>query len=99
MTNNKEKPTRLVDHIPLQAIRTISLTFQEQEHTILDCPPEVFDEFVSQYTEVEEVNRKLWSSFQRWRVINFLIDDGALEVAGGKLVELPEVELVAQEGA
>jgi len=59
----------------------------------------VFDTFVSQYTEVEDVNRQVWSSFQRWRVINFLLADGALEVENGKLVEVPEVEMVAQEGA
>lgn len=93
MTNSKEQPTKLVDHISLQAIKTISLTYQEQVHTILDCPVEVFDAFVCQYSEVENVNRKLWSSFQRWRMINFLIDDGALEVVDNMLVEVDESEV------
>ncbi len=99
MTSSKQQATKLVEVIPLQAIKTISLSFQEQAHTILDCPVDVFDTFVSQYTEVEDVNRQVWSSFQRWRVINFLLADGALEVENGKLVEVPEVEMVAQEGA
>ena len=101
MTNSKAQSTKLVDHIPLQAIKTISLSFQEQEHTILKCPPEVFDEFIAQYTEVEDVNRKLWSSFQRWRVINFLIEEEVLVVENGVLTEVPEVQeaVLAQEGA
>ena len=105
MTNSKAQATKLVDHIPLQAIKTISLSFQEQVQTILKCPPEVFDAFISQYTEVEDVNRKLWSSFQRWRIINFLIDDEALEVHDDMLVEVetdkPEVQeaVLAHEGA
>jgi hypothetical protein len=53
-----------------------------------------------QYTEVENVKPKQWDDlFMRWRLINFLIDDGALEVENGKLIELPEGELAAQEGA
>jgi hypothetical protein len=100
---SKQAATKLVEVIPLQAIKTISLSFQEQEHTILKCPPEVFDAFIAQYTEVEDVNRQKWSSFQRWRVINFLLDDGALEVEDGKLVEVEESEVqeavLAQEGA
>ena len=99
MTNSKQNSTKLVETIPLRAIKTISLNFQEQVHTILDCPIETFDAFVSQYSEVENVNRKIWSPFQRWRMINFLIDDGALEVENDMLVEVPEVALVAQEGA
>ena len=103
LTNSKQQEgtpvTRLVEVIPLQAIKTISLDFQGQVHTILSCPVDVFDAFVCQYSEVENVNREVWSPFQRWRMINFLIDDGALEVENGVLIELPEVELVAQEGA
>lgn len=105
LTNNKQSQvTKLVEIIPLQAIKTISLDFQGQVHIIRDCPVEAFDAFVSQYTEVEDVNRKLWSSFQRWRVINFLIDDGALEVQDNLLVEVNELEVerqpvAAQEGA
>ncbi len=92
LTNNKQQATRLVEIIPLQAIKTISLSFQEQVHTIRECPVEVFDAFVSQYVEVESVNREVWSSFQRWRVINFLLDDGALEVESDMLVEVQDVE-------
>lgn len=100
MTNSKQQGTKLVDHIPLRALRAISLSFQEQEHTIADCPSEVLEAFVTQYMEVENITKKQWDDlFMRWRMINFLIDDGALEVENGALVELPEVELVAQEGA
>jgi hypothetical protein len=87
-----------VDHIPRQAIKTISLSFQGQEHTIHSCPVELFDAFVEQYTEIGDVNRKLWSPFQRWRVICYLIGDGALEVENGVLVEVQELE-PAREGA
>lgn len=89
-----------MEHLPLPELKTTSLTFQEQEHIIADCPPEVFKAFIEQYTEVENVSPKQWGDiFMRWRMVNFLIDDGALEVQNGALVELPEVELVAQEGA
>ena len=98
MTNNKQQGTKLVDHIPLQDLKAISLSFQEQEHTIADCPSEVLKAFVEQYMEVEDVKPKQWDDlFMRWRMINYLIDDGALEVENDMLVELPEVELVAQE--
>jgi len=89
-----------VEHLPLPELKTTLLTFQGQEHTIADCPSEVLKAFVEQYTEVEDVKPKQWDDlFMRWRLINYLIDDGALEVENGTLVELPEVELVAQEGA
>ena len=91
MTNNKQQQgTRLVDRIPLQALKTISLGFQGQEHTIRDCPANIFDAFVCQYSEVEDVNREVWSPFQRWRIINFLLEDKALEVGGDMLVEVDE---------
>lgn len=107
LTNNKQSQvTKLVEIIPLQAIKTISLDFQGQVHTIRDCPVEVFDAFVSQYSEVENVNREVWSNFQRWRVINFLLEDGALEVKDNILVELEVVQsevqrqpVAVQEGA
>lgn len=99
MTNDKQQATKLVDHIPLQAIKTISLSFQEQVHTIRDCPVDLFDAFVAQYVEVENVNRDVWSAFQRWRVINFLIDDGVLEVENDMLVEVEVEREPAQEGA
>ena len=100
LTNDKPQATKLVDHIPLQAIKTISLSFQEQVRTIRDCPVDLFDAFISQYVEVESVNRKLWSPFQRWRVICYLLDDGALEVENNMLVEVQETALEpAQEGA
>ncbi len=92
MTNNKQQQgTRLVDRIPLQALKTISLGFQGQEHTIRDCPAEVLSAFVMQYTEVENIRPKQWDDlFMRWRIINFLIDDGALEVQNNMLVEVQE---------
>ncbi len=100
LTNSKQQGTKLVDHISLQALKTISLTFQEQEHTIADCPSEVLEAFATQYMEVENITKKQWGDiFMRWRLINFLIDDGALEVENDMLVELPEVQLVTQEGA
>ena len=98
LTNSKAQGTKLVDHIPLPALKTISLHFQEQEHTVRDCPSELFEAFVRQYTDVENITN--WDDiFMRWRVINFLIDDGALEVVDSTLVELPEVATWAQEGA
>lgn len=61
---------------------------------------------MSQYSEVENVNREVWSNFQRWRVINFLLEDGALEVKDNILVELEVVQsevqrqpVAVQEGA
>jgi len=92
LTNNKQQQgTRLVDRIPLQALKTISLGFQGQEHTIRDCPAEVLSAFVMQYTEVENIRPKQWDDlFMRWRIINFLIDDGALEVQNNMLVEVQE---------
>ena len=99
MASQQQQGTKLVDHIPLAALKTISLNFQGQVHTIRDCPVELFDAFVAQYTDIENVNREEWELFMRWRVINHLIDDGALEVQEGILVELPEVATWAQEGA
>ena len=100
MTNDKQG-TRLVDHIPLQALRTISLRFQEQEHTISDCPSELLQAFVMQYTEVENIKPKQWDDlFMRWRLINFLLDEGVLEVQDNMLVEVQEPAAeAAQEGA
>jgi len=44
-----------------------------------------------QYTEVENIRPKQWDDlFMRWRIINFLIDDGALEVQNNMLVEVQE---------
>jgi hypothetical protein len=94
LTNNKPQATRLVEVIPLAAIKTISLTYHEQVHTIRECPPEVFDAFVLQYLDdsegdaISSVNREVWNPFQRWRMINFLLDDGALEVEENMLVEV-----------
>ena len=52
-----------------------------------------------QYTEVDNLRPEQWGDiFMRWRIINFLIDDGALEVENNMLVEVPELEPV-QEGA
>src|SRR5260221_3003225 len=82
LTNNKQQATKLVEIIPLQAIKTISLSYQGQVHTIRDCPVEAFDAFVCQNSEVDDVTREVWSSFQRWRMINFLLEDKALEVEG-----------------
>ncbi len=97
---SSKQGTRLVEHLPLPELKTTLLIFQGQEHTIAECPSEVLKAFVEQYSEVEDVSEKQWGDiFMRWRIINFLIDDGALEVENGALVELPEVELVAQEGA
>ncbi len=101
MTNNKQQQgTRLVDRIPLQALKTLSFSFQGQEHTIRDCPSEVLSAFVMQYTEVENIRSKQWDDlFMRWRIINFLLDDGALEVENDRLVEVQPVLEPAQEGA
>lgn len=95
-----QQGTRLVEHLPLPELKTTSLTFQEQEHTIADCPSEVLKAWFEQYSEVENVSDKQWDDlFMRWRLVNFLIDNGIVEVQNGTLVELPEVELVTQEGA
>ena len=99
MTNSKQG-TRLVEHLPLPELRTTSLSFEGQEHTIAECPTAVLKAFVEQYSEVEDVSMQQWNDiFMRWRLVNFLIDNGVLAVENGALVELPEVELVAQEGA
>lgn len=98
LTNNKPQGTKLVDHLPLAALKTTLLRFQEQEHTVRECPADLFEAFVMQYTDVENITN--WDDiFMRWRLINFLIDDGALEVVDTILVELPEVATWAQEGA
>jgi hypothetical protein len=99
---NSKQGTRLVEHLPLPKLKTTSLRFEEQEHTIADCPSEVLKAFVEQYTEVEDVSEKQWNDiFMRWRLINFLIDNGVLEVENGVLVEVPELQeaALAQEGA
>jgi hypothetical protein len=102
LTQSPQTPvTKLVEVIPLQAIKTISLDFQGQVHTIRECPASVFDAFVTQFMEgddISNVNREVWNPFQRWRMINFLLDDKALEVQGTMLVEVEttEPEVVAQ---
>ncbi len=96
---NDKQGTKLVDHIPLQALKTISLSFQGQEHTIAECPSELLEAFVMQYTEVDNIKKNQWNDlFMRWRLICYLIDDGALEVVNNMLVEVPALE-AAQEGA
>ncbi len=92
LTNSKpQQGTKLVDHIPLQALKTLSFSFQGQEHTIRDCPSEVLEAFITQYTEVDNIRSEQWGDiFMRWRIINFLIDDGALEVENSMLVEVQE---------
>ncbi len=99
LTNSKQQGTKLVDRIPLQALKAISLNFQGQVHTISECPSEVLQAFVEQYTEVDNIKPKQWDDlFMRWRIINFLIDDGALEVQNTMLVEVQEVA-PAEQGA
>ncbi len=99
MTNDKQQGTKLVDHIPLQALKTTLLSFQGQEHTISDCPSELLEAFVMQYTEIDNMKPKQWDDlFMRWRIINFLLDDGALEVQNTMLVEVQEVA-PAEQGA
>jgi hypothetical protein len=99
LASSNQQGTKLVDRIPLVALKTISLDFQGQVHTILECPSELLQAFVMQYTEVENVKPKQWDDlYMRWRLICFLIDHDVLEVQNDMLVEVPALE-AAQEGA
>ena len=99
LESSKSQGTKLVDHLPFPALRTTFLTFQGQQHSIIDCPSEVLKAWFEEYSEVENVKPKQWDDpFMRWRLVNFLIDDGALEVQDNMLVEVLTLEPV-QEGA
>lgn len=51
------------------------LAFNGQKQSVKDAPPKVFDEWVSQFVEeITDVDRDEWEPFQRWQIINALLD-------------------------
>ena len=97
MAKELEQGTRMTGKIRLQSLKTTLLNFQEQELPIAEVPSEVFRKFILQFTEVENISDKQWDDiFMRWRLVDFLLAEGALEVQDNMLVEVgtdkPEVE-------
>jgi hypothetical protein len=41
-----------------------------------EATPEQFDAFITQYLEVEDVDRSEWSLMLRWRAVNFAVKNG-----------------------
>jgi len=89
ISKDSDQPTRLQEVLSLAEVKGTSLSFQEQKFTVKECPVDIFDAFVSQYDDdIRQVDRQKWSIFQRWRMINFLIEQGVLEVREGQLLEV-----------
>ena len=89
ISKDSDQPTRLQEAVSLAEVKGISLSFQEQKFMVKECPADIFDAFVSQYDDdIRNVDRQKWSIFQRWRMINFLIEQGVLEVRDRQLLEV-----------
>lgn len=41
-----------------------------------EATPEQFDAFISQYIEIEDVDRTEWNLLTRWRAVNFAVKNG-----------------------
>lgn len=41
-----------------------------------EATPEQFDAFISQYLDIEDVDRAVWPLIIRWRAVNFAVKNG-----------------------
>lgn len=54
-----------------------------------ESSPQDFDVFISQYLDIEDVDRSEWDLITRWRAVNFAVKNGQIL----DLCEPPQVEL------
>jgi hypothetical protein len=71
---------------------TTSLQFNEQKFTIEQCPANVFDAFISQVAAkgIKNVDRQKWALHEKWRIINFCLVRGVLQLTTGPECQLLE---------
>lgn len=41
-----------------------------------EATPEQFDAFISQYLDIEDVDRSVWDLLTRWQAVNFAVKNG-----------------------
>lgn len=94
--NERDRPTwylALATEVP-----KTSFHFQGTEHNLLGTSAALFDAWINPYfEEIQNVDRSTWSKFQRWQVVNQLLEEGDLlkqKLENGTilLVEVPEPE-------
>lgn len=56
--------------------RTLFNTRDGRQVTISEATPQEFDDFLSLYVDVENVDRSTWPLLVRWRALNFALKQG-----------------------
>lgn len=79
-------------YLKLEETFTTSLQFNEQKFTIEKCPADVFDAFISQVAArgIKNVDRQKWALHEKWRIINFCLVRGVLQLTSGSNSQLLE---------
>ena len=79
-------------YLRLEETLTTSFQWGEQTFTIRSAPANVFDAFILQVVErIKNVDRQKWELHERWRIINFCLKGGVLQLTTGPDSQLLEV--------
>jgi hypothetical protein len=85
-----------LNHLELRKIGQTFFHWNRQKYSVRDAPPQIFDQWIRQFVEsIVNVDIEKWDSFQRWNIINAVLNNGLLVIAqlqsGDKLGRPPMV--------
>ncbi len=73
-------------YLELRKVGQTFLTFNGQRYSVEAAPPEIFDQWIRQFVNtILNVDTFLWDIFDRWQIINAVLDGGFLTLENGEL--------------
>lgn len=87
------------NYLKLQQVSQTFLTWQSERYSVKDAPPDVFDAWIRQYVEtILNVDTFQWDIFDRWQIINAVLDVGILVIHSDTL-EHPSIQLSEEKSS
>ena len=84
------------NHLELRKTGQTFFRWNGQKHSVKDAPPDIFDQWIRQFVDkIVNVDTDKWNVFQRWNIINAVLNNGLLVIVhlqSGDKLERPPVE-------